>query len=153
METKYNGWTNYATWRINLEWFDGDSIQGDADYLREYVEESLELKCENETTLNYALAFLDDVNWNEIALSLENGKIEELIYEFNNMDKMPIIEINLGDYIDGMDGEYEVYNLIVNSAGICTDTGLSIDWDVSMDLDEHLEALMEEITNKIIEEN
>lgn len=150
METKYNGWTNYATWRISLEWFDGDSIQGDADYLREYVEESLELNCENEIALSYALAFLDDVNWNEIAESLENGKIEELIYEFNNMDKMPIIEINLGDYIDGMDGEYEVYNLIVNSAGICTDTGLSIDWDVSMDLDEHLEALMEEITTNIM---
>ena len=151
METKYNGWTNYATWRINLEWFDGDSIQGDADYLREYVEESLELNCENETTLSYALAFLSDVNWNEIAESIENGKIEELIYEFNNMDKMPIIEINLGDYIDGMDGEFEIYNLIVNSAGIYTDGGISVDWDINEDLDYHLEALMEEIITNIMD--
>jgi hypothetical protein len=22
-DTKYNGWTNYATWRVNLEMFDG----------------------------------------------------------------------------------------------------------------------------------
>ena len=21
----YNGWTNYATWRVNLEWFDGQT--------------------------------------------------------------------------------------------------------------------------------
>jgi len=40
-DTKYNGWTNYATWRINLE------ILGDiefeekvsADYLEEIVED------------------------------------------------------------------------------------------------------------------
>ena len=147
---KYNGWSNYATWRINLEWFDGDSVNGDADYIREYVEESLESNCDNETTLSYALAFLSDVNWNEIAQSMEDGKIEELIYEFNNMKSMPIIEIDLGDYIDGMEGEYEVYNLIVNSAGICTDGGLSVDWDTTMTLDEHLEALMEEIANNIM---
>ena len=23
---KYNGWTNYATWRVNLEFFDGDDV-------------------------------------------------------------------------------------------------------------------------------
>lgn len=23
---KYNGWTNYATWRVNLEMFDGMQI-------------------------------------------------------------------------------------------------------------------------------
>jgi hypothetical protein len=23
IDTKYNGWTNYATWRVNLEMFDG----------------------------------------------------------------------------------------------------------------------------------
>lgn len=72
METKYNGWTNYATWRINLEWFDGAEPMGDADYLREYVEECLEQDCDNETTLSYAMAFIDDVNWYEIAEHLNN---------------------------------------------------------------------------------
>lgn len=145
-----NEWSNYATRRINLEWFDGDSVNGDADYLREYVEELLECNCDNETTLSYAMAFLDDVNWHEIAQSMEDRKIEELTYEFHNMKPLPIIEIHLGDYIDGMDGEYEVYNLIVNSAGICTSGGISVDWDTTMTLDEHLEALMEEITTNIM---
>lgn len=33
-DTKYNGWTNYATWRVNLEMFDGQpvhDIDGDTD--------------------------------------------------------------------------------------------------------------------------
>ena len=25
-DTKYNGWTNYATWRVNLEIFDGNEL-------------------------------------------------------------------------------------------------------------------------------
>jgi hypothetical protein len=73
--TKYNGWTNYATWRINLEMID-------ADYYRELedVEDVYELSniikesCEefiddgsNSLAVNYALAFLSDVNWYEIA--------------------------------------------------------------------------------------
>ena len=24
-DNTYNGWTNYATWRVNLELFDGDN--------------------------------------------------------------------------------------------------------------------------------
>jgi len=55
-DTKYNGWTNYATWRINLE------ILGDiefeekvsADYLEDIVED-------------VARAFIDEVNFYEIA--------------------------------------------------------------------------------------
>ena len=70
-DTTYNGWTNYATWRINLEWFDGYDWYGtdyvSPDYLQEMVEEALEMDCNNATVLSYALAFLDDVNWDEIA--------------------------------------------------------------------------------------
>lgn len=72
MEIKYNGWTNYATWRINLEWFYGAEPMGDADYLSEYVKECLEQNCDNETTLSYAMAFLSDVNWYEIAENLNS---------------------------------------------------------------------------------
>jgi len=39
--------------------------------LKEYVKESLELGCDNKTTLGYALAFLSDVNWNEIVEDME----------------------------------------------------------------------------------
>ena len=38
-DTKYNGWTNYATWRVNLEMFDGfepDGTMEADDYLAWY---------------------------------------------------------------------------------------------------------------------
>jgi hypothetical protein len=86
-DTKYNGWTNYATWRINLEIFDGwdanhlDSLtMGDNtnlhDQLKDYVEE---LICESgvNKAVDYALAFLQDVNWHEIAEHLVQDHIAE----------------------------------------------------------------------------
>jgi hypothetical protein len=83
MQQKYNGWTNYETWRIALEWFDGNPFnylpkiyyQTDADQmandLREYVEESLEAMVNDKNVaLDYALAFISEVNWLEIAENL-----------------------------------------------------------------------------------
>lgn len=72
MGTKYNGWSNYATWRVNLEYglSDGGFEDYDADMLQQYVEETLELNCDNETTLSYALAFVSYVNWDEIARNI-----------------------------------------------------------------------------------
>lgn len=80
---KYNGWTNYATWRIALEWFDGmscEDVTGNdlADYeenpndlpnsIQNYVESVLTNDAdESSTVYSYAMAFLDDVNWYEIA--------------------------------------------------------------------------------------
>lgn len=79
MENKrYNGWANYETWRINLEWFDDISTmqeifeighstkwQALADDLRQYVEDGL--ACDNESTESYALSFVSNVNFYEIA--------------------------------------------------------------------------------------
>lgn len=72
--TTYNGWTNYATWRIALEWFDSfNPCEGETDayqlskQLSNYVEESLTLDYNNSMALSYAFAFLADVNWYEIA--------------------------------------------------------------------------------------
>jgi hypothetical protein len=79
--TQYNGWQNYATWRINLEWIDGDGKRWYDDYsndvremreaIKEYVEEELLLQVADEdasaTVYSYALAFLTDVNWFQIA--------------------------------------------------------------------------------------
>lgn len=71
----YNGWTNYATWRVNLEMFDGqpvDWVDADADAydlgqsLRELAEEYMAEEAKG-LALDYALAFLDEVNWREIA--------------------------------------------------------------------------------------
>ena len=77
--TDYNGWTNYATWRVNLEIFDGMDIEDMgwhkldlydmAQMLRAFAEE---LVCpfksaENSLAESYALAFLSDVDWYDIA--------------------------------------------------------------------------------------
>jgi hypothetical protein len=85
----YNGWTNYATWRINLEVFDGWdyrengfhglSIEDNSDiydlskYLQDYAEEVIfegrnyDERRPSNLVEDYARAFLSDVNWHEIA--------------------------------------------------------------------------------------
>lgn len=84
----YNGWTNYETWRVNLEIFDSwdsdqlDSLTMGDDYnlagqLKDYVCELLETGTEsNSLALSYALAFLNAVNWQEIAKALIQNHIE-----------------------------------------------------------------------------
>jgi hypothetical protein len=77
-DTTYNGWSNYATWRVNLEIFDGQSLRditgsGIAkpselkDAMREYAEELIEQTSSAGLARDYALAFLSDVNWWELA--------------------------------------------------------------------------------------
>jgi hypothetical protein len=67
----YNGWTNYATWRINLEVFDGmhSDIDGEkvtAESCEDYAKEVLSENGEG-LALDYAMAFIASVNWHEIA--------------------------------------------------------------------------------------
>jgi hypothetical protein len=76
-DTTYNGWTNYATWRVNLEIFDGLnpsdygwSIKDDYDLaqeLEEYTMEIIDMGTPESLAKSYALAFLSDVDWREIA--------------------------------------------------------------------------------------
>ena len=91
--TTYNGWSNYATWRINLEVFDGitlediNTVEVDPyelkDYLKDYAEEIIFLdshiggKTPNSLMEDYARAFLSEVNWYEIAQHMVNDYIEE----------------------------------------------------------------------------
>lgn len=63
----YNGWTNYATWRVNLEMFDGSEHFWSADSAREFVEEIIIDSTPEGVARDYALAFISDVNWYEIA--------------------------------------------------------------------------------------
>jgi hypothetical protein len=79
--SKYNGWTNYATWRVNLEIFDGmtledfgyEAVQESYDFdhledvLKEYAEEAIEQTSTPGLARDYALAFLSDVHWLQIA--------------------------------------------------------------------------------------
>ncbi len=95
MSNAYNGWTNYATWRVNLEVFDQmtpgdfwgfeDATEEDAyelgKALKEYAEETIcELTEErmdvSTIARDYALAFLSDVNWNEIAKHMIKASVE-----------------------------------------------------------------------------
>jgi hypothetical protein len=68
---QYNGWTNYATWRINLEIFDGYDPEGqevDQEWCKDFAESMV--FCDiisNSLAHSYASAFLSDVNWYEIA--------------------------------------------------------------------------------------
>ena len=67
-DNTHNGWTNYATWRVNLECFDGmDSCKGmTAADCQELVTEHVASQSEG-LAMDYAFAFLYDVNWQEIA--------------------------------------------------------------------------------------
>ncbi|MDQ3540314.1 MAG: hypothetical protein M3440_06460 [Chloroflexota bacterium] len=86
-DTTYNGWTNYATWRVNMEICDGmtshlgtmiaendmepfGSIGDLADYLRDDAEEFVcdqNERCTDSIVYEYASTFLSQVNWDEIA--------------------------------------------------------------------------------------
>ena len=87
----YNGWKNYATWRVNLELFDGMAardISGSyvnsafelRDMLREQAEELIEQQSSG-VARDYALAFLSDVDWLEIADHLISAESDREIEE------------------------------------------------------------------------
>ena len=75
-DKKYNGWSNYATWRINLEIFsDIDFVEEDffdgkceAQWVEDYIEDAL-FTDQDHTGLveDYARAFIAQVNFHEIA--------------------------------------------------------------------------------------
>ena len=90
----YNGWTNYETWRVNLEIFDGFDLEeyfqlnikecdlsSISDNLKEYATEILESEGTKGLTFDYAMAFLDAVNWHEIAKHLIADYVENEVTE------------------------------------------------------------------------
>jgi len=73
MNVKREGWTNYATWRVNLELL-GDIVFEDSvtvDELKEIVEDVVfsqyELGNGSHLVEDYARAFISQVNFYEIA--------------------------------------------------------------------------------------
>jgi hypothetical protein len=84
----YNGWTNYATWRVNMEIFDGMDVKEMgwhrmdahdlARLIKEYANEIIESDAKEGLALDYARAFLSEVDWHEIAAHLiEYNKDED----------------------------------------------------------------------------
>ena len=81
---RHNGWTNYATWRVNLEIIDGydwyEHEHVDADYVKELVEDAVFgslVGNGNGLVEDYANAFLSEVNYHEIAEHIINESINE----------------------------------------------------------------------------
>lgn len=80
--SKFNGWTNYETWRVQLEMLDGQTLEdfgmlpeeGEtiadivylADCLETFCRESIEMDATG-LARGFALAFLRAVNWRELA--------------------------------------------------------------------------------------
>lgn len=107
-DNKYNGWANYATWRINLEMFDGYEVTEHfterpevnelADHLKETAESYLEETAADSASLclSYALAFLSDVDWEEIAENM----LEDAEY-----DKYSVLVGNIGEVYSGYSEE------------------------------------------------
>ena len=96
MSNEYNGWTNYETWRVNLEIFDGveaqEFIGADAAdvnvydislQLKDYAEEVVFSGCSYDERRpsnlmeDYARAFLSDVDWYQIATHM----VEDYVLE------------------------------------------------------------------------
>ena len=74
-DNTYNGWSNYETWRVNLELFYGDNerwarffhgfkLRGSSsDEMREFAELLIEENTDEEIDRD----FLQNVDWQEIA--------------------------------------------------------------------------------------
>ena len=86
-DATYNGWSNYATWRVNLELFDDYNVwdkhlMDDAHELSHHLRDTAEVYIEDTSTeglaRDYAMAFLSDVNWHEIAQHLIAEYAEEV---------------------------------------------------------------------------
>ena len=82
MNKKYNGWTNYATWRINLEIIDGIEFEVEtcAEDIKEIVEDVVfsqyELGNGSNLVEDYARSFISQVNFYKIAESI-NERLDE----------------------------------------------------------------------------
>jgi len=86
----YNGWTNYATWRVNLEIFDGNELDELFDLtlpveqlrhvLQDYVQGHIYEAGggDGNIAVDYAIAFISDVNWYEIAKHMIEDYKEEI---------------------------------------------------------------------------
>mgnify|MGYP001214212922 FL=1 len=83
---RYNGWSNYATWRINLELFsDTNFVEEDffdgkceAQWVEEMVEDWVfSSPQEGGLVEDYARAFIAQVNFHEIADHI-NDELEQI---------------------------------------------------------------------------
>lgn len=69
----YNGWTNYATWRVNAEILSDIKFEGRVcpnqlkENVKHYVFDNYEMMSGSHLMESYARAFIEQVNYYEIA--------------------------------------------------------------------------------------
>jgi hypothetical protein len=70
----YNGYTNYATWRINLEILDGMEFSGtiEASDLEDIVTNIVFNDDQSGLIADYAAAFISQVNFYELANAINS---------------------------------------------------------------------------------
>ena len=75
----YNGWTNYPTWRVNLEVFDGGNWDRYTPKdMEEFVRDLLTADVHTGLVVDYAMSFISEVNWHEIhSHYVEESTIDE----------------------------------------------------------------------------
>tara|TARA_R110000803_G_scaffold102518_1_gene170607 strand:+ start:1299 stop:1547 length:249 start_codon:yes stop_codon:yes gene_type:complete len=72
-EDKYNGWTNYATWRIftdnliDIEWEERVTAGGLREIVEDIMFDNFEIKKGSHLVKDYARVFIEGVNFYEIA--------------------------------------------------------------------------------------
>jgi hypothetical protein len=69
-DTEYNGWTNRATWLVNI-WFNPES-KSDVEYARETLDDAIA------AAPDFLRDFIDtDINWDELLHQFKEEEEEE----------------------------------------------------------------------------
>ena len=77
--TKYNGWTNRATWLINL-WYEPHA-KSDLDWIKEELEERSASLANSENVCDKILSDmlnLQEIDWDELKEHIEEEEEEEV---------------------------------------------------------------------------
>ena len=79
----------------------------------------------------------------------------KLMQEFENMNRMPIFELNLKDYYEDLEeDEYEIFTLYINEKGIgIYHSDIFEEWDECFSLDEHIQAIYEKVIETLYQYN
>ena len=85
---------------------------------------------------------------NTTIFKLKDNKMKALLKEFNDMKRLPIIEIDREDLgITDYEDRYEVFDIEADEVGLhCKN--ITIEWDDIFSLDEHLQEMYDMLLNK-----
>jgi hypothetical protein len=77
--------------------------------------------------------------------------MKTLFEQFNEIEKYPIIEINLADYGLSEEDEYVIYNITASEEYLMSDN-IKLFWDKDFSLDENLQYLFDCIIERLYSE-